>query len=439
MRRWKFLAATAALAISLATTGAQAQTMDRAAIRTAVGELADRMEASYVFPDIGRQYGATLRERRDAGAYDTITDPNLLAETLTRDLNAVHRDGHLRVIQTPPETADTTVRRGPPSGTEALRDERWLADGVAYLRIRGLPMDEASAQLMGQILDRFSTARTLILDLRNCPGGSLEVMDVLFSRLYAQPTELVTMDARTGANPELERDLAQIPSLRRADAPQGLTRFVHWATPSGASMANTRVYVLTGRTGSACEHLALALKTTGRGTLVGRATDGANHFGGEQSFGNGRFQVWLPVGRTFVAATNQDWEGVGVAPDREVPPDDALNVVLREIGVPESAAASIPEDRPPTRRVEATPGRPGYGIAMRMTPGAQSIEVADVIAGGVAERAGVRAGDRIVSVNGAPVSQLTQTAFGEQMRASPLTLVVNRGGEDVTVQMRLEP
>lgn len=435
-------AAAAALVLALAVNGgAGAQvlahnvigTIDRAGVRAAVEQLADRMEASYVFPEVASQYATFLRARSAEGAYDQITDPAQLAQTLGADLNGVHRDAHLRVtMASPAPSGEAAPRQQLPSGNEAFGDERWLADGVAYIRFTILPEDETSQERIGQMLDRFADARVLVLDLRRCFGGSTEVMDVLFSRIYGAATELVTMDTRTGANAELEAEFAGQPTMHHADAPQGITRYVHWAQPTTPvdSLADARVYVLTGRTASACEHMSLALKATGRATLVGGTTAGAGHYGGEQSFGDGRFQVWLPVGRTYIAATNQGWEGVGVAPDRAVAPDDALNVVLQEIGVAQTASAPQPA------RVEMMPG-PRYGLMLQPPRGGEaSLPIGGVEPNSIAAQAGVHAGDRILSLNGTAVSQIAPDALANYMRASPLTLVVDRAGQQVTIEMR---
>lgn len=440
----QFLSAVAAVALAAcAASGADAQNLSRSEIRNAVGELADRMQASYVFPDIARQYADHLRSRRDAGAFDAYADPDVLADALQREMNGLHSDAHLRVMVNEAEPGDTAPRRGPPPADQAFGDDRWLADGVAYLRISGFPGDAAAVERMGALLDRYASARTLILDVRRCPGGSLEAMDVLFSRLYSEPTRLLNMDTRTGANPELEREFSTVPDVLRPEAaPEGITRFVHWAVPTSPvnDLADARVFVLTDNTASACEHLSLALKNSGRATLVGGVTRGAGHFGGEQEFGDGRFQVWLPVGRTYAAETNQDWETVGVAPDRAVAPADALDVVLAELGV-EQSAASAEVSRPPApmmRRVEAAPGRPSYGIAMTPPRGGESeLQIIDVIDGRVAAGAGVRAGDRIVSVNGVAVSQLQPGQFETAMRASPLTLGIRRGEEELSFTLTL--
>jgi hypothetical protein len=55
------------------------------------------LESRYVAPAVGRRYAATLRANVAAGRYRGITDPVALAERITADLQAVQRDGHLRV------------------------------------------------------------------------------------------------------------------------------------------------------------------------------------------------------------------------------------------------------------------------------------------------------------------------------------------------------
>lgn len=318
-----------------------ADALSRVSIRAAVAELADLMERNYVFPETARRYADHLRTRAAAGSYDNLTDPSQLAQTLETELNGVRPDAHLRIsLSDPTQQQGARVRRGPPGG-QAISDVMWLADGVGYFRINGLPSTDESVAQMTQALDRLADAQTLIIDLRRCPGGSLREMDVLFSRLYAEPTRVMIMDTRTDAAAPNPQDIS--PQLRRAQAPAGITRDEHWAQPTSPvnALSDARVFLLTGRTGSACEHLAQALRETGRATLVGTRTGGAGHFGGHRRFGNGRFQVFLPVGVSYAPGA-QSWEGVGVQPHLDVPPDDALIAVLEEIGAPASAAAMAP-------------------------------------------------------------------------------------------------
>jgi len=395
------------------------------------------MERNYVFADAARQYAEHLRSRAASGAYDGMSDPTQLAATLQDELRAVHPDAHLRVSVERGAQDGRPVRRRGPSGP-AVSDDQWLADGVAYLRMNGLPRDEASVQLMSDTLDRYVDAQTLIIDVRACPGGTLPVMDELFSRLYAEPTRVMIMDTRTDAARPAPEEIS--PRLRRVSAPAGITRDEHWAQPTSpvSSLSDARVYVLTGHTGSACEHLAQALRETGRATLVGTPTGGAGHYGGERAFGQGRFAVFLPVGNSYAPGA-QSWEGVGVQPHRNVREEDALNDVLREIGVPVSAAAAVTPPGPPRRVVEGAPANRRYGLMMPPPQGGESYIIVDNTAvGSIARASGVRPGDRIMRVNGRAVSELQPDDFGAAMRGSPISLDIERSGQRVTIQMSLD-
>ena len=449
-------AAAAAMVMGLSASGvAPAQTISQIAaeaharlqpdaIRGAVEELAAILEQRYVFPDVAQQYASHLRERAEAGAYDGATDPQHLAAQLSGELNSIHRDAHLRVTLSGQTEPGRRVLRAPP-GDEAFGQAQWLADGVAYLRIDMLPGDGRAGARMASILDQYADADALVLDLRTCRGGTLGVMDVLFSRLYPRPIQLMTMDTRTGADGGLEDMFASRPTMREVrSAPRGIRRWQHWAQPTAPvnGLADARVFVLTDQTASACEHLSLALKETGRATLIGATTRGAGHYGGEEAFGNGQFQVFIPIGRTYVERTGQGWEGTGIAPDRATAPQEALNETLRELHVaPNAATQALARVTAPGDAVRvdaaASPTR-RYGIGTAMQPGAESLEVLEIAPGFAASRSGLQAGDRIVAINGAAVATLTPEAFSASMRASPLTLDVMRGSERMTFRMSLD-
>jgi hypothetical protein len=66
----------------------------------AIDSLATNMANNYVFPEIGSKAAALLRANLKKGIYDKITDVNLLAEQLTKDIASFNNDKHLRVFYT---------------------------------------------------------------------------------------------------------------------------------------------------------------------------------------------------------------------------------------------------------------------------------------------------------------------------------------------------
>lgn len=317
---------------------AQAASVDREKARAVVTELARQLEENFVFPDKANAYAAMLRANLSAGRYDGLTDAKAFAEQVTKDLQAVHPDGHLRVHLVPQSarSGPAAERRGPPADVNAITKSGWLAPGVAYIDFAMFPGNAPTTDALRSFLAAHQGAKSLIIDARGHRGGGLAEMNLLFPALYPAPATLLTMETRDAVD-RREGDPPAEDMLRRIDGPAGVVRREHHVVPAAtqSGLARAKVYLLTSkRTASAGEHLALALKRTGRATIVGETTRGAGHYGNmvplDPEF---TFAAFIPVGRTFDPDTGEGWEGVGVAPDVAVPADQALDEALKRAGV----------------------------------------------------------------------------------------------------------
>jgi len=331
---------------------------ERAAL---VGRLADALEERFVFPDIARRYAAALRTKAAAGGYAGLGDR--FAETVEADLQAIHPDRHLRFgtdgapaaggpgprrvmrMDGAPAAAGTGPRRvmRMPDPSLAIGQAGWIADGVAYVDLGLFPGTPEVVARIERFLDDHRDARTLIFDLRNHRGGGLAEMDAIFGRIYARETDLVGMDTRLAVDGAGGSPIADGPTLRRIAGPDGVVRRMHRAVPSqvASPLREARIFVLTSRrTGSAAEHFALALKRTGRATLIGETTAGAGHYGSPVPLGGG-YSAFIPVGRTFDPDTGQGWEATGVAPEVAVPAGEALDEALRRAGIDPAQRRSL--------------------------------------------------------------------------------------------------
>jgi C-terminal processing protease CtpA/Prc len=267
---------------------------------------------------------------------------------VTNDLQAVHKDRHLRLLAPRPGDIGRQIRRGLPPGLKAISKSGWLADGVAYIRFELFPGDEQTLAELRKFIDDHKGAKTLIIDARTHRGGGPEEMDVLFPQLFAEESALVGMDTRLAVEQRRGGPPAGADQfMRKTAGPEGVVRRLHYAVPAKdqGGLAKAKVYLLTSkRTGSAGEHLSLALKRTKRATLIGESTAGAGHYGGIVPLGYG-YAAFIPVGRSFDPDTNQGWEGTGVKPDIEVPADQALDEALKRAGVNKPAEAALAELR----------------------------------------------------------------------------------------------
>lgn len=319
-------------------------TFVKADAEEAVRQLAIHLEENFVFPEIGRKYAAVLRANLEGGAYANFADGRAFADEVTEDLQAVHKDGHLRVHIAPKKLDPDLGAEQPRSpAINAIPKSGWIADGVAYIRFDRFPGNEQTMAALRTFLDAHKDANTLIIDARSHRGGGLAEMDLMFARLFAKPTVVVAMDIRPAA--EQRGGAPPEASLRLVTGPEGVVRREHHVVPAPQSGAlpNAKVYLLISkRTASAGEHLALSLRRTKRATLIGETTDGAGHFGGMAPLDeSGTYMAFIPVGRTFDPNTGEGWEGTGVKPHIEVAAEEALDEALKLAGVNKSAEVAL--------------------------------------------------------------------------------------------------
>lgn len=328
-----------------AASAQQAPSLAPGEARETALDLADKLEFGFVFPETGRRYAAALRAKAAAGDYDDVADWKALSEVLTADVQAVAPDGHFRVMAgrpgPPPPPAEGATAPAPPP--RAIEEAKWLAPGVAYIRFAGFPGDPATVAAADAFMAAHADAGTLIVDIRTHGGGGLGEMDAVLPYLYARPTGLVVMDTRAQVEREHGAIMPDGPTLRRLEGSDDVISREHHVAPHPTEqrLHDAKVYLLTAnRTGSAAEHFALALKRTGRATLIGQPTAGAGHFGGFAPIAK-NFAAFIPVGRTYDPDTGKGWEGVGVAPDVVVPAERALVEALTRAGVAAAEAERL--------------------------------------------------------------------------------------------------
>jgi hypothetical protein len=319
--------------------------------RQVAERLASDLLKTFVIPENATDYAAMLRSNAAAGRYDSGSR-GAVAKLMTEDLQAVHKDGHLHVEVLEPK--DESGERGGGLATKfppLIQSAKTIAPGIAYIRFSAfLGRDEEMAAVRKWLADN-RAAKTVIFDLRNHHGGGLDEQDAIFSYLYARPTPLVRMTVSKAIFDQGRFPFEASPTMAVETSGDRIVA-THSAIPGEATpLRDAKVYLLTSnRSASAAEHFALALKSTGRATLIGEATAGANHFGGMQELSD-HFGVWMPVGRTYDIATGEDWEGDGVAPDIAVDPKLALVKALEMAGLPHDEAVRLDAGEVPAEPV----------------------------------------------------------------------------------------
>jgi hypothetical protein len=291
--------------------------IDAAARRSAIEGAVARLDSFYVFPEVAKRAGDTLRARLARGAYDAYENGLTFATRLDDDLAALTRDKHLHVNFSPrpiparpePPESDAPRQRTAAERAEYAEDNcgfqevKRLPGNIGYLRFDYFGAPDLCEQTAAAAMTFLAGTKALIVDLRQNGGGSPPMVAFITSYLF---------DGRTHLNDLWTRRTNKTEEFWTRDSVPGL-RFG----------GKKPVYVLTSkRTFSGAEEFSYNLKALKRATIVGEVTGGGAHpVAGHRI--DEHFFIGVPFARAINPVTKTNWEGTGVEPDVQVPAKEA--------------------------------------------------------------------------------------------------------------------
>jgi hypothetical protein len=188
----------------------------------------DALTSRYVFPDIAQKMVSAIRDHLKKKEYDEITSSRALAERLTRDLQAISKDKHLRVVfraeplpirmgddamPTPQEMED--MRREEGSVNYGFECVKRLEGNVGYLDLRSFAPPELSSEVSGAAMKFLERTDSLIVDLRENGGGHPAGVALMCSYLFGpEPVHLNDIYDRPSDKTEEFWTLKEVPGPR---------------------------------------------------------------------------------------------------------------------------------------------------------------------------------------------------------------------------------
>ena len=296
--------------------------------QTLVENIIRELHAKYIVPDKTKELDSYLRTKLTNGGYNKIENVTEFASALTTDLRTSAKDLHLFVVYDPtlerallatPATPSVDLQELPPTaqGLAELRASNYnfrkleiMRGNVGYLELRSFVDLNYSKETAVATMSFLANTDAVIIDLRNNPGGFINLEVFLASYFYGvDPVELLSRYHREGDVTVREWTLREVPGKR---------------------LQYADLYILTSReTGSAGEGFSFILQQRKRATIIGEKTSGAGFGNKEVSIGHG-FVFYISTFRQFDPRTGRGWQDVGVAPDVDVPAKQALNVAHLE-------------------------------------------------------------------------------------------------------------
>ena len=301
---------------------AAALRIDAVARARAVAGAAALLDTFYVFPDVAKRMGDSLRARLARKEYDSYANGVMFAMRLNDDLAEIAHDKHLRVnysarLLPPEDTRPVGAPPPAPSPEDQAREREFLdrincgfvraeqlPGNVGYLKFNMFADVDLCATTASAAMTFLAGTRALIIDMRENGGGSPGMVAFVSSYLFDRRTHLNDLwTRRTGKTEEFwTRD--SVPGRRFGGVKP--------------------VYVLTSaRTFSGAEEFTYNLKNLKRATIVGETTGGGAHLVAGHRIDE-HFMIGVPYARAINPITHTNWEGVGVKPDVIVPANDAL-------------------------------------------------------------------------------------------------------------------
>ncbi|GAA3047764.1 C-terminal processing protease CtpA/Prc [Streptomyces olivoverticillatus] len=278
-----------------------------------------RITAGYVFPEQAAAIDAAIRRQLAVGAYQGL-DVRELCKRVTDDLQKACPDEHLRLLWTeepqsmdeePEDVARARFARYARENNYGIRRVEQLDDNIGYLDLRMIAPADLGGPAIGAAMQLLATTEALVIDLRQCRGGSPEGVQLWCSYFFADDgVHLNDIYERTTEFTRQYWTLGHLAAPRYLDRP---------------------VTVLTSDlTFSGGEELAYNLKVLKRATLIGQTTRGGAHPTDRIPVAP-HVTVTVPTARSINPVTGTNWEGVGVEPDLAVTPGRALKAALEHL------------------------------------------------------------------------------------------------------------
>jgi Peptidase family S41/N-terminal domain of Peptidase_S41 in eukaryotic IRBP len=291
--------------------------VDAAERRRVVDAAIANLKQHYVYPEKTQKMVESLLTNEKRGEYDAITDGDIFAHQITKQMRDVSHDMHLELVYSqdplPPQPTETEqtpedlarYREAMKRINCAFEKTETLPRNIGYLKLNFFPDRSVCEQTATAAMASLNNADALIIDLRDNRGGMPNMVALMASYLFDHPEYFYNPRENTTQE-----------------------SWTHSPVP-GNNLAAKPVYVLTSsRTFSGAEQFCYNLKMLKRAILVGETTGGGAHSGVWYRIDD-HFGMGIPETKPINPYATTDWEGTGVGPDVKVTAADALSTAVK--------------------------------------------------------------------------------------------------------------
>nr|WP_199082850.1 S41 family peptidase [Pedobacter sp. ASV19] len=268
------------------------------------------LKSKYVSSDILPELERTIIQIYINGKYDTISTGNEFAFQLTRDLQKISKDQHLKVLYNENKNAaeqgaqqqglpkDQWLKKLMIENNYSIKEKAILSGNIGYINIPVFGPLRDCADTLIAAMNYVKNTNALIIDLRDCRGSLDEnTIPFIFSYFFKDPVHIGDFYTRETHTTKQFWTYGYVPGALYLDKP---------------------IYVLTsGKTFSGGEAFAYHLQQLKRGVIIGEVTRGGANPSELQKI-NSNFSITVPYAKSISPVSQTNWENIGVKPDVEV-------------------------------------------------------------------------------------------------------------------------
>lgn len=278
-------------------------------------KLSQLMNDFYIFPKVAKSTEDHLMTQFKSGHFDQFENDETFAEALTKAVQSVNKDKHMRIRPRPPYVeAENSPERmieerlyqlnRSRNFNLGLNNVKILEGNVGYLDLRGFAGMENGKEVADAYMKLMSRADAIIIDVSKNGGGSPRMVQYLCSYFFDKHLHLNSLYYREGNETQEYWTLDEVGGTKMPDIP---------------------LFVITGeRTFSGAEEFSYNMQTQKRATLIGQTTGGGANPGRSMGI-NESLSVFIPTGRAINPITQTSWEGTGVIPEIKTAENESLD------------------------------------------------------------------------------------------------------------------
>jgi tetratricopeptide (TPR) repeat protein len=273
-----------------------------------ISSIQTNLNTTYISELVSQKMINELKNNLNSKKYKEILDPLEFAQVLTKDLQSVSKDLHLKVRFEPKRIArkkhmisdkmqleiEKRMAKQMAEINYGFTETKILNGNIGYLNLRMFADAKYAKEAATAAMNFLSNTNGIIIDLRNNGGGVSSMVQLLCSYFFDEKPVLLSNFYE-----------------RQTDKKTQLYSFAH---VDGKRSTNKHVYILTSKnTFSAAEAFTYTMKHLDKATVVGEITKGGANRTKRINL-NDNFTISVPYIKSIHPITKTNWEGKGVQP-----------------------------------------------------------------------------------------------------------------------------